>query len=395
MTAPRTVRLVVTRELLDRLRNKAFVWGTGLTVVALVAAIVVPTLFDDGPRRYALGVVGDVPVGFERALEAEFEARDAEVELVTPADREAAAARVEEGEIAAALLDGRELMAEGLPPTALQQAIDDALRRVAMADALARAGIDEQQLAGILDAHEPVVVVDTAGGVGEEDRGFALAFAATILLFVAIQLNGNSLLTGAIEEKSSRVVEVLLGAVRPWQLLAAKLIALTVLALGQIAVFVGAALGANAAVGAFEVPEATGRIVAISLLMVVIGFAFYAALYTVAGAMAASVEDAQGTAGPLAFLTVATYMLVVFAVIPSPDGVLSQVLTFLPPTAPFTVPARVAMGAIPGWQIALSALVTLLGTLATIRLAGRLYAAVVLSGGKLTWRGAWQAEPIR
>lgn len=395
MTAPRTVRLVVTRELLDRLRNKAFVWGTGMTVVALVAAIVVPTLFDDGPQRYALGVVGDVPAGFERALEAEFEARDAEVELVTPADREAAAARVEEGEIAAALLDGRELMAEGLPPAALQQAIDDALRRVAMADALDRAGIDEQQLAGILDAHEPVIVVDTAGGVGEEDRGFALAFAATILLFVAIQLNGNSLLTGAIEEKSSRVVEVLLGAVRPWQLLAAKLIALTVLALGQIAVFIGAALGANAAVGAFEVPEATGRIVAISLLMVVIGFAFYAALYTVAGAMAASVEDAQGTAGPLAFLTVATYMLVVFAVIPSPDGVLSQVLTFLPPTAPFTVPARVAMGAIPGWQIALSALVTLLGTLATIRLAGRLYAAVVLSGGKLTWRGAWQAEPIR
>jgi ABC-2 type transport system permease protein len=395
VTTARTVRLVVTRELFDRLRNKAFVWGTALTLVVLVAAIVVPTLFDDGAERYRLGVVGESPAELGAALAAELEPRDAEVELVDLPDRQAAAARVEEGEVDAVLLDSRELMTEGLPPGTLHRGVDEALQQLAMAEELERAGVDERRLAGILTTHEPVAVVDTAGQAGEDDQGFVLAFAATILLFVAIQLNGNSLLTGAIEEKSSRVVEVLLGAVRPWQLLTAKLIALTTLALGQIALFVGAALGANVAVGAFDLPQTTGRIVGVSLLMVVIGFAFFAALYTVAGAMAASVEDAQGTAGPLAFLTVATYMLVVFAVIPSPDGVLAQVLTFLPPTAPFTVPARVAMGAIPGWQVALSALVTLLGTLVTIRIAGRLYAAAILSGGKLTWRGAWQAEPIR
>jgi ABC-2 type transport system permease protein len=396
MSPARTVLLVAGRETLDRLRNKAFVWGTGVTLVVLIAAIVIPTLFeDDGPRSYELGVVGAVPTGFAAALDQELAGQDAEAEVVELPDRRAASTAVEEGEVAAALLDTRQLMARDLPPATLHTSVDAALQQLALAEELERAGIDEQQLGAILGAHEPVTVIDPDGDAGEADTGFVLAFAATILLFVAIQFNGNSLLTGAIEEKSSRVVEVLLGAVRPWQLLTAKLLALTSLALGQIAIFVGGALGANAVVGAFDVPPATPRVVAISLLMVVIGFTFFAALYTVAGAMASSVEDAQGTAGPLAFLTVGTYMVVIFAVIPSPAGLLSQILTFLPPTAPFTVPARVAMGAIPPWQVATSALVTLAGTALTIRLAGRLYAAAVLAGGKLTWRAVWRAEPIR
>ncbi len=396
MSPARTILLIAGRETLDRLRNKAFVWGTGATLVVLIAAIVIPTLFeDDGPRTYDLGVVGAIPDGFEPALDRELEGQDADAELTELDDRAAAAAAVEDGEVVAALLDARELMARDLPPTTLHAAVDGALQQLALADELERAGIDEQELGSILGAHDPVTVIDTEGDAGEGDAGFVLAFAATILLFVAIQFNGNSLLTGAIEEKSSRVVEVLLGAVRPWHLLTAKLIALTSLALGQIAVFIGGALGANAVVGAFDVPPATPRVLAISLLMVVIGFTFFAALYTVAGAMASSVEDAQGTAGPLAFLTVGTYMVVIFAVIPSPTGLLSQILTFLPPTAPFTVPARVAMGAIPAWQVAVSALVTVAGTALTIRLAGRLYAAAVLAGGKLTWRAVWRAEPIR
>ena len=397
MSSWHTIRLVAARELSDRLRNKMFVWGTTIVTVLLVAVIVVPTLLaDDGPLRYDLGVVGDVPAGFESALTEALAIDDAEVEVTRLDDRQAAAGAVEEGKVDAALLDARQLMTDGAPFPTLRRAVDETLRQLAVSRELDRLGVDEDELADVFAAHEPVEVV-TPEGEDEEDGllGGMVAFAATILLFIAIQVNGNSLLTGAIEEKSSRVVEVLLGSVRPWQLLTAKLLALTTLALGQIGLFVGAGLGANAAVGAVEIPATTPATVLTSVLMVLVGFVFYAALYTVAGAMASSVEDAQGTAAPLAFLTVGTYMVVIFAVIPSPDGIVAQVLTYLPPTAPFTVPARVALDAVPGWQVALAGLTTLAGTLLTLRLAGRLYGAAVLTGGKLTWRAVWRAEAIR
>jgi ABC-2 type transport system permease protein len=395
VTPTRTVAIVTRRELLDRLRNKTFTYGTVAVMLLIVAGIVIPTLLDgDMGREHRLGVVGGAPEGLEQALRAQLPADD-DATVVPLADRDAATRAIEEDAIDAALIDGRQLMVEGGAPVGLPGALDGALRQLTTVERLAELGVAEDELAGVMAPRPPLQVVDAAGEEDEGPMGAMIAFAATILLFIAVQFNGSSLLTGAIEEKSSRVVEVLLGAVRPWQLLSAKLIALTVLSLAQIGVLVAAALGANQAVGAFEVPAATTATVAVSLLMVVVGFTFFAALYTVAGAMASSVEDAQGTAGPLAFLLVGVYMAVIFAVIPAPDGVLAQVLTYLPPTAPFTVPARVALGAIPAWQVAVAVLVTLAGTTVTIRLAARLYSAAILGGGRLTWRETWRSEPIR
>ena len=394
MSPTRTVALLTGRELGDRLRNKAFTWGTLLVTAVLVALIVIPALLDDGEgRTYRLGVTGDVPAGLEHAIDDAL-GPDDDVEVLELDDRTAAVGAVEDGRVDAALLDATTLMAQDVPPPALRGATDTALQRLTVDEALAERGLSERERAEVLAGREPLEVVDTSGERDEGPMGAMIAFAATILLFIAVQLNGNSLLTGAIEEKSSRVVEVLLGAVRPWQLLTAKLTALTLLALAQVGFIVGAALTANAAVSAFDMPAATGATIGVSLLMVVVGFTFFAALYTVAGAMASSVEDAQGTAGPLAFGLIAVYMVVIFVVIPAPQGTPAQVLTFLPPTAPFTVPARVALDAIPAWQVVVATLVTATGTVLTLRLAARLYSAAVLGGGKLTWREAWRAEPI-
>ena len=398
MTALRAVRLVAAREAGDRLRNRAFVIGTLITLVVVVGAVVVPGLLaDDGPPRYELGVLGDVPAGFHTAVAEAAAERDLQLELVDVADRPAARAAVEAGELDAVLLGADELMVDGgLAPAVLVRLIDGALQEVAIAQELARLGLPDTETGRILASHAPVAVVDAAGEAADGGPvGVGMAFAATILLFLAIQINGSSILTGSIEERSSRVVEVLLGTLRPRHLLAGKLVAMTALALGQVGLFVAGALVANAAVGLFEPPTATVATIVVSLVMVVTGFLFYAALYAVAGSMAGSVEEAQAAAGPLAFGVVGTYVLVVFAVIPSPDGTLAQVLTFLPPTAPFTVPARVALEAIPAWQVGVATLVTVLGAVATVRLGGRLYAATVLAGGRLTWRDAWRAEPIR
>jgi ABC-2 type transport system permease protein len=395
VTPLRTVRIIAGRELRDRLRNKAFTLGTLLIVGLVVAGIVLPTLLDDGDgRTHHLGVVGDAPPELDEAVREQLPPEDT-LRVTTLPDRDAAATAVEAGDLDVVLLDAAALMVDGVPPLDLTRALDAALRQLEIAEELHDLGLTRQELAGVLAPREELPIVDPTGGQDDGPLGGLMAFAATILLFIAVQFNGSSLLTGAVEEKSSRVVEVLLGAVRPWQLLSGKLLALTLVSLLQIGMVAGAALGSNAVVGAIDLPPATGATVVVSLLMVVVGFLFYAALYTVAGAMASSVEDAQGTSGPLAFLLVGVYMLVIFVVIPAPGGRLAQVLTYLPPTAPFTVPARVALGAIPGWEIALATLVTLMGTVATVLVAARLYAAAILGGGRLTWREAWRTEPTR
>lgn len=392
-----TVRLVTAREVVDRLRNRVYILGTLFFAVVLVAGIAVPGLLsDDGPEGFGLGLVGPVPDSFEDVLAANAAALEIEVDVVELADRDAATAAVINDEVDAALVADSELMAQGSPHFLLRSAVETTVQQVRTADELEAAGLSEEEIATVLAPSEPLNVVDPAGQ-DETDLfgGEAIAFAATILLFLAVTTNASSLLSGAVEEKSSRVVEVLLGSVRPWQLLAGKIIALTGLALGQVGVLVGAALGANAVGGTFALPPATAATVVTGLAMLLIGFVFYAALYAVAGSLAPTSEDAQGSAGPLSFLIMGGYFIVIFVVLPAPEGLWAQLLTYLPPTAPFAVPARVALGAIPAWQVALACGVTLLGVALTVALAARLYAASLLAGGKLTWRQALQAEPIR
>ncbi len=395
MSATRTIWLVARRELVERAATKGYLIGTAITVLIVVGAIVAPTFFgSDGPDEFELGVVGEAPADLDEQLAATA-LEGTSVATRTFGDREAAVDAIEAGDVDAALVDRAELVADGTPNMSLTATLEAALQASALQEGLADAGIDPAELAAATTPPAPLRVVDLAGDEGGGGDGFVLAFIATILLFIGIQGNGATLLSAALEEKSSRVVEVLVSVARPWQLLGGKLIALTILALAQLAVTVAAGLAANAAVDAFELPAATGALIAISLLMLIIGFLFYASLFAVAGSMAASLEDAQSTSGPLTFAVMGGYFAVIFAVLPNPDGIVAQVLTYVPPTAPFVVPARVAFDAIAGWEVALASVTTLIVTLLVVRVAGRLYAGALLSGGKLSWSAAWRAEPVR
>jgi ABC-2 type transport system permease protein len=396
MSTPTTIAILSRREFHDRIRNRAYIIGTLITLAIIVAAIVVPTLLrDDGPRQLHVGVVGVAPGGFAEALALLAATNELRIELVDLAHREKASEQVRDGRLDAALIDGRELMVDGPASPALRATVDAALQQVAMGAELDAAGMSRQEMAAVLGAHEPITVVDPDGAAEEDQFGWLVAMAITVLLFLSIQASGTSLLNGAIEEKSSRVVEVLLGTVRPWHLLSGKIIALTVLTFVQMALLVAAGLGANAVVGAYDLPATTASVVVWSLAFTAIGFVFYAALFTVAGTLSSSVEEAQAAAGPLMFAVMGAYLLVFITVIPSPTSMMSHVLTYVPATAPFTVPARIALDAISGWEIALAVVATVAGAALTVRIAGRLYGASVLAGGKLTWRAAWQAEPVR
>lgn len=389
------IRLVAGREMFDRLRNRGFVLGTAVTLLLVLGFVIVPTFFeDDTPPSFDLGVVGDVAPQFESALQAAATGQDAEVAVEPVADRAEAETQLAEGELDAVLLDLDTLLVEDEVDSQLRGMIEQARQQATFLSGLADAGVDVEQAGDLLRGPPPMEVVTPEGTQEEAESGEGIAFFATVLLFLIVQINGSTLLTGTIEEKSSRVVEVLLGSVRPWQLLAGKLTGIMVLAVGQLVLFVGVTLGANAFVDAFDVPAATTSAVAVATVMFVLGFAFYAALYAVAGSMASSLEDAQSSAGPLGFLTAGAYIGTLIGVVPNPESIFSQVLTYLPPTAPFAVPARVSVGAISMVEVVIASLLTAVAAFLTVRLAGRMYSAALLAGGKLTWREVWRAEPV-
>lgn len=395
MTATSTIRLVAGRELVDRLRNKVYVGGTVL-VAALVAVgvVVLGHVGDDAAR---LGVVTGDGNLVDAVVAASATAEDAEVELVEFADREDAAAAVEDGDVGAAVVERSTLMVGGGPPNServtLRRVATVAMQQATLQGRLSEHGLSQAETQQILRAPKPRVV-QPDGEEPDVPAGLLLGYVTTALLLFAILVNGSLLLTSANQEKSSRVVEVLLAKMRPWQLLAGKLIPVTALALAQLALVLGAGLAANAVVGLVELPAATPPAVVVALVMLVVGFALFAALFTVAGSLAVSVEHAQTAAMPLQLGVVVPAVLVHMAVLPSPEGVVAQVLSFLPPTAPFAVPARVALGVMPGWQVVVAVALTVVGAALSVRLAGRLYAAALLAGDKLTWRTALRAEPI-
>jgi len=392
----RTIRLVARREVWDRLRSKTFLSVTALMVVAVAGAIIIPTLLgSDGPTRHDLALVAGETDDLEVPLETNAAGNDIELGFHIADDRDEAIEVVESGDADAALVAGPELLSpDAAPSLELRTSIDAAVAEATFREGFTAAGIDTAEVMNILAEVEPVPVSDTGGGDARGMSEFWLAFGIVLLLVIAVQFNGTTLLNSAVEEKGSRVVEVLLGSLRPWHLLTGKLAATAAVAIVQMALIVGVALAANAAVGAVDLPAATPLLITVSLTMVLAGFLFYGAIYLVAGSMASSTEEAQTALAPLLVLLMGSYLAVLLLVIPEPTGTAALVLSLLPPSAPFTIPPLLALGALPTWQLVTGLGTTILAAVLALRLAGRLYSAAVLSGGTLSWREVWQAEPV-
>lgn len=390
------VRLVARREIRERAFKRSYVISTLVTLLVVVAIVVVPQLLGGGPTELRIGLLGDEPAATRQALTATAETLGVdELTLEEVVGRSAAADALEAGELDGVVENGARLLVDDDADDTLQQVVTTALQQRQVLDRLAASGVSAADAGAVL-APEPVEVVPLGGQTAEEvSVGQGIAFAGIILLFIMVTSNAGLILTGTVEEKSSRVVEVLLGTVRPWHLLAGKLLGLGTMALAQFLLIVAAGLGAVVATGAFEMPDATVGAVALSVLWFLLGFAFFAALYAVAGALASSMEDAQSTAAPLGLGLTAGYLLTLLVVAPNPESVWSRVLSQLPPLAPMAIPARAAQSAILWWEIVVAVVIMVAAIYGTIRLGGRLYAEAILrTGGRVKLREVWGAEEV-
>jgi ABC-2 type transport system permease protein len=198
---------------------------------------------------------------------------------------------------------------------------------------------------------------------------------------------------GVVEEKSSRVVEVLLARIPARSLLAGKIAGIGLLGLAQGVLTGLAALAAIALTDLTDVPAARGSVIAWSVVWFILGYALIATTFGVLGSLASRTEDASSLTSPLILLLIVGYF-VSFAAIGSPDTWWARLASWFPATAPFAMPNRIAMGATTWWDPYLAVGLTLLATAGLVVLGGRIYTHAVLHTGRVLRLGeAWRGSP--
>jgi ABC-2 type transport system permease protein len=398
VTNPAVVWLVATRELRARMRTRSFLIITLLigtfSAGAVVAVELMSGVFEENAKH--LGVVGPGGDPFEQQLVESATLLGVDVEVKEFPDRAVGEAALRDGKLDALVTADGALVFESREDSALSAAVNRALYVRALPEILAGLGLtyeDVQPLVAPLPA--PVTLLDPSKAGEQEDNleRTIVAQAATMVLFLTLVLYGQGLLYGVVEEKASRVVEVLMGTLRPEQLLAGKVIGIIIAALCQLAVGFGAAAVALAVVGSAEIPSVALDVALVSGAFLILGLVSYGFVYAAVGATVSRQSEAESAQAPLSMALMVPYLLSLTVLTDKPDGVLARVLSLLPPTAPVAMPARVALGDPLLIEIVVSVALMFPWIAVMIWLAGRLYSGAILRSGPrvgllAAWRGA-------
>ncbi len=380
---PGDVGLVAARELRVRVRGRAFRVGTLLVLLIVSGAIVIPALIGSKATAARVGVAGPLSAPVRAAVVADGHAFGGTVDLVAEPGEQAAAADLRAGRIDLAVIDGRRIVTNK-PVSASDTSATAQLTRavastVGTGEALQAAGLTPAQAAVIAGARALPVSSLQPGRPGTTQRNTSYV-GLLVLFFMLTQYNAWTL-TGVIEEKSSRIVEVLLAAIPPARLLAGKVLGIGLAAFLQAGLAVAVAVTEARAVHSDALNGLTPLTVAATLTWLVLGYAFYAWVYAAAGSTVDRQEQAQSLLIPLGLPVILGYFVASTAALSGNPSVLVQVLAYLPPTAPFAMPVLVSLGAASWWQFALSAAISVAGTVAVARAAGAVYRASILRTG--------------
>jgi ABC-2 type transport system permease protein len=394
VTAPRTpgsgelVRLVAGREIATRIRDKTFLISSAIILVLVLGGMVFQAVVSSGADEITVGVVGDRAT-LEPALEAQGDAVGADVTVVELDDEAAARAAVEDGDVDGAVLDGTgtspQLLVKRTPGSTLTATVQGAVGQVAVGQQLADAGID-----GLDTPQVAVTAIDPGNDPTGERTGVAVV--GMIVLYTLLILISQFVAQGVVEEKSTRVVELLLSTMKPWQLLAGKIIGLGALGLAQIVAI--AVVGVAGAL-AFDVVSFPGQLIGTVLTVVawfVLGYAFYAAVFAAAASLVSRQEDLAGVITPMSMFLVVGFFVALQAA-GNPDGPLAVVTSFVPGLSPLVMPVRMAAGGVTWWEVAVAVVLMLVAIALVVRLGGRIYAGALLrTSGRTKVRDALRAE---
>ena len=387
------IRLTARRELVERTRrDRSFVISTLVTLGIVAAIIFVPKLLgSDDPTEFDVGLVGPASQPLGQILTAQAETAGIRINLQQPASPAEAEAAVRDGKLDLAVIDGRELVAEAEPDEQLSLLVQAASRAARAQQTLQSAGVPPSEIQAALAP--PPLPVRSLEPVDEDARSKrTIATVAVFLLYGQLIGYCFAVSMGVVEEKSTRVVEVLLAAVRPVQLLAGKIIGIGLVGLLQLAVIGAVGLAVAVASNAITLPPDAAGTIGSVLLWFLLGYAFYSSMFAVAGAIVSRQEELQNTATPLNLLMIASFFMAFSSSVTGADSTLARVSSFLPPVAPLVMPLRIAGGGAATWEIVLALAIMLVSIVAVVLLAARLYEGAILrTGARVKLGDAWRS----
>jgi ABC-2 type transport system permease protein len=424
----RKLLVVFKREYLERVRSKWFLVGTLLGPVFFAMITVVPLLISSKTKASTdlanVTIIDATGSGMgERvavALRERFPVSPApDVRSVdaasVPREEDRAALSVQNKErrgylvLDSSTVAGRSARYAGRNAGSLGdiEQISGIVRQQVLAQRLQSEGIDAKRVSALTGARLEVRTEKIGDHGKEKGSGLGTAlfgYVVALLLYMMIVLYGQTVLRGVMEEKTTRVAEVVVSSVNTDTLLAGKILGIGLVAVTQVLAWVALSitmmfygaplleqkLGASAAAGssagtasaiASALPSISMPTLAALLCFFVLGFIFYAALFAAIGAMVSSQEDVQQASMPVMLLLISSVIFMT-PIMTNPGSALARTMSLLPFSAPILMPLRMTLIPVPWYEVALSLGGVALACVAAIWVSARIYRVGLLMYGK-------------
>ncbi|WP_439676961.1 ABC transporter permease [Embleya sp. MST-111070] len=377
------VRLVARREFTERIRDRGFQISVAVMLVILLASVTIPAALGGGSDKYDVAFLGPQSTQLAQTAEHQAALLDVDVRVGTVADRAAAEKALADGRLDAVVDDGRILVDSKLSDP-LAAVLQSAWATVERDLRLSARGIDPGAV-NQASAIQPMPKTTLDPDADQRDARKGIAFVGTLVLYGMLMLFCMWVATGVVEEKSSRIVEILLATVPARALLTGKVLGIGLLGLLQMLVTAVVGLAAATALGTVELTGAMIYPVALVLLWFVVGYALYACMFAAAAARVSRQEDLQNVITPMTSLLIGSFLAAVF--LGQKGGTIAHVLAYVPPFSAMLQPVLTAADKVSVVENLVAFAIALLALVGLVRLAARMYEGAVLRmGGKVGFR---------
>jgi ABC-2 type transport system permease protein len=386
MDSQTLIRVIAAREFVTRIRTRVFAISTVLVLIGVGAYILLQAYVFNQSTTTSLDV-GFVGTAQSIAAAVRAEALSSGVTVtVHPYTSEAIGkADVRSGTLNALVSGsgaGTTVFVQSTVDPTLQTALNDQTRQQVLTEYLTQQGLPPSGVIGQLAFSVSVQELSPVNAARLEQIVIGLIVAGT--LYVTLLAYGQFVAAGVIEEKSNRIVEILLATVRPWQLMLGKITGIGLVALVQVGLVAGVALVLASATKLVSIPTLSVDVVISGVVWFVLGYLMYALLFAAAGSMVSRQEDVSSVALPVIFVLVAAWIIALTVAAPDPGSTGTTFFSFIPLFSPVIMPVRIAAGVAPFWQVAVSVVLVIATIYVLAALAGRIYRNSVLRiGGRV------------
>jgi len=381
------------RDFTQRLRSKAFLMAMIFTVgiVAAIGPIISFAQGEDEPSVIAL--VGEQPEGSETAILQQSDLLEIDARLERFDSLTLAEEALAEGAVAVVVDGTTELVFNDEPSLRLSAAVTGGIANAQRMINAAEMGLSDADVAELLLPVQFTERMIEPEATEEDEANQIAALVGLMLLYISILMFGQFVMMGVMEEKQTRVVEVVLSRVKPAQVLIGKVVGIGLLGLIQI-VALGGALVFTVSVADLADVDLTGlgvKVLGLLVLWYLLGYTFYSFLYGSLGATISRQEDMQGVAMLPVLLILPGFFLGQMAML-EPDMWATKVASFIPFWSPMVMAVRSTTSDVPLWEVLVAVAIIVVTTILLVRIGGRIYRGAILkSGGKTKLRAAWRS----